>query len=57
MRVLIIEDERKTASFIRSALQAEGFTADTASTGEEGLELVLANAFDTVVLDIMLPTA
>ena len=55
MRILVVEDETKTASFIRRALQAEGFTADTARTGEEGLERALEGTYDAVVLDIMLP--
>ena len=55
MRVLVIEDERKTASFIRRALQEEGFTVDCASAGEDGLGRALGGSYDAVVLDIMLP--
>ncbi len=55
MRVLVVEDERKTASFIRKALQAEGFAVDVCHSGEGGLEAALATAFDGIVLDIMLP--
>lgn len=55
MRVLVVEDERKTASFIRRALQGEGFTVEVASRGDDGLTLASTEVFDTIVLDIMLP--
>jgi DNA-binding response OmpR family regulator len=55
VRVLVIEDEKKTASFIRRALQAEGFIVDCAHAGEEGLDLALGGVYDALVLDIMLP--
>ena len=55
MRVLIVEDEKKTASFVRKALQTEGFAVDVCRNGEEGLAALQATAFDAVVLDIMLP--
>jgi two-component system, OmpR family, response regulator len=55
MRVLVVEDEKKTASFIRKALQAEGFAVDVLENGDAVLPAVEATAFDAVVLDIMLP--
>lgn len=55
MRVLIVEDEKKMASFVRKALQAEGFTADVVHRGDEVLAATLTTVFDVIVLDIMLP--
>ena len=55
MRVLIVEDEKKTASFIRKALQAEGFAADVCHNGDEAWAAASATSFDAIVLDIMLP--
>ena len=55
MRVLVVEDEKKTASFIRKALQAEGFAVDVCHNGEEALAAASATPFDGIVLDIMLP--
>lgn len=55
MRVLVVEDEPKTASFIRKALQAEGFAVDICRRGDEAATLAVATPFDCLVLDIMLP--
>jgi DNA-binding response OmpR family regulator len=55
MRILVVEDERKTASFIRKALQTEGFAVDVCHAGDEGLAAVQTTPFDLLVLDIMLP--
>jgi DNA-binding response OmpR family regulator len=55
MRVLVVEDEKKTASFIRKALQAEGFAVDVFHTGDEGLTAARTAPYDAMVLDIMLP--
>ena len=55
MRVLVVEDEKKTALFIRKALQAENFAVDVCQNGEEALAAASATPFDAVVLDIMLP--
>ncbi|HEY3854281.1 MAG TPA: response regulator transcription factor [Verrucomicrobiae bacterium] len=55
MRVLVVEDERKTASFIRKALQTEGFAVDICNNGNEVAELTATTPFDCLVLDVMLP--
>ncbi len=55
MRVLIVEDEKKMASFIRKALQAEGFAVDVLHEGGGVLAAASATNFDVIVLDIMLP--
>src|SRR3954468_23183229 len=55
MRILVVEDEPKTASFIRKALQAEAFAVDVLHNGEQALAAVDATPFDVIVLDIMLP--
>ena len=55
MRVLVVEDERKTASFIRSALEAEHIAADLCHNGPQALADAMRISFDAIVLDIMLP--
>ena len=55
MRILVVEDERKTASFVRKALQDEGFAADVCSNGNEAIALAASTPFDAIILDIMLP--
>ncbi len=55
MRVLVVEDEKKTASFIRKALQAENFAVDVTHNGDDALALAFTTPFDGIVLDIMLP--
>lgn len=55
MRVLVVEDETKTASFICKALESEGFAVDVCHNGEDALAAATATPFDALVLDIMLP--
>ena len=55
MRVLVVEDEKKAASFIRKALQEEGMAVDILHNGSDALSAVQTTRFDVVVLDIMLP--
>jgi two-component system OmpR family response regulator len=55
MRVLVVEDDSKIASFVVNGLKQNGFAVDHAPDGEEGLELAQAVSYDAAVLDIMLP--
>jgi len=55
MRILIVEDEAKVASLIKKGLEEEGYAADVASDGEEGLSMLQMNVYDAAVLDLMLP--
>lgn len=55
MRILLIEDEKKIASFIERGLAEQRFTIDMAYDGEEGLYLAEINPYDLIILDIMLP--
>jgi two-component system OmpR family response regulator len=55
MRILLVEDDSKIASFITKGLKAAGYATDHARDGEEGLHLALAEPYDTAIVDIMLP--
>ena len=55
MRILIIEDEKKTAGFLKKGLTENGFVVDTAHTAEDGLLQVHETDYDLVILDVMLP--
>jgi len=55
MRILVVEDEKKTASFICKALRDEGFAVDVCHNGDDALAAARATPFDALVLDIMLP--
>ncbi|MCW0219637.1 MAG: response regulator transcription factor [Prosthecobacter sp.] len=55
MRVLVVEDEKKMASFILKGLKEVGFLPEVCHRGDEALVRILSSAFDAVVLDIMLP--
>ena len=55
MRILVVEDEKKLASFIRKALQAEAFAVDVLHNGDEVFAAASSTAFDVILLDIMLP--
>jgi len=55
LRVLIVEDDRKIASFIMKGLKQTGFAVDHADNGEDGLLLAKQGVYDAAVIDIMLP--
>ncbi len=55
MRILLIEDDKKIASFITKGMKEAGFTVDHASDGETGLDLALSESYDAAIVDIMLP--
>ncbi len=55
MRILIIEDERKTAAYLQKGLSESGFVADVARRGEDGLHLALTEEYDLIILDVLLP--
>ena len=55
MRILVVEDEKKVASFIKRALEEEYFSVDVAFDGKEGINLALSEEYDLFILDIMLP--
>jgi two-component system OmpR family response regulator len=55
MRILLVEDDLKIASFILKGLKEAGFAADHAADGEEGLYMALTEPYDTAIIDIMLP--
>jgi two-component system, OmpR family, response regulator len=55
MKVLLIEDDRKILSFIKKGLKEQGFLVDTCENGDEGYDLASEQAYDLLILDIMLP--
>ena len=55
MKILIVEDESKTAKFLKKGLGEAGFVVDVASDGLDALHLAQESEFDLVILDIMLP--
>lgn len=55
MRILVIEDEKKVASFIKKGLEEEFYAVDVALNGKEGFELASKEEYDLIVLDVMLP--
>ena len=55
MRILVIEDEKKTAFFVERGLRESGFVVDLTSDGERGLQLALTRRHDLLILDVMLP--
>lgn len=55
MRVLLVEDDRKIATFLEKGLRESGFIVETRHDGREGLNLALSANFDAAVIDIMLP--
>ncbi|MBI4326020.1 MAG: heavy metal response regulator transcription factor [Chloroflexi bacterium] len=55
MRILIVEDEHKTAAYLHKGLSESGFVADVAHRGDDGLHLALTRDYDLIILDVMLP--
>lgn len=55
MRILVVEDEKKVASFIKKGLEEEYYQVDTASNGKEALDLVYDNEYDLIISDVMMP--
>jgi two-component system copper resistance phosphate regulon response regulator CusR len=55
MRILVVEDEKKTAAFLAKGLREAGFSIDVAVDGEAGLAQARTNKFDLLIVDIMLP--
>jgi two-component system OmpR family response regulator len=55
MRILVVEDDAKIASFVEKGLRQAGYAVDTVSDGEEGLAMAQFNPYDAAVVDIMLP--
>jgi heavy metal response regulator len=55
VRILVVEDEKKVAQFIRQALEEEGYEVDVAPDGEQGLALAQTGRYELIVLDVMLP--
>src|ERR1051325_4269872 len=55
MRILVVEDDKKIASFVIKGLKQSGFAADHAANGTDGLALAVSTPYDTAVVDIMLP--
>ncbi|HLP75738.1 MAG TPA: response regulator transcription factor [Candidatus Paceibacterota bacterium] len=55
MKVLVIEDEKKIASFVRKGLEAQGFVVEVSNNGDEGFALATTRPYDAAVMDIMLP--
>ncbi len=55
MRILVVEDEKKVASFIKRGLEEEGFSVDVAHDGDEGRYMAETNPYDLILMDVMLP--
>lgn len=55
MRILLVEDDSKIATFVQNGLRQEGFAVDRTEDGEQALHLALTVAYDAAVVDIMLP--
>lgn len=55
MKLLLVEDEKKTVDYLRRGFSEHGYTIDTALNGIDGLKLATVNEYDAIILDIMLP--
>jgi two-component system, OmpR family, copper resistance phosphate regulon response regulator CusR len=55
MRILVVEDEHRVASFVMRALKENGYEVDLAETGEKAIHLAIQNSYDSILLDLRLP--
>ncbi len=55
MKVLVVEDERKAAAYLKRGLEENGFVADVADNGEDGTHLAQTRLYDLIILDVLLP--
>jgi DNA-binding response OmpR family regulator len=55
MRILVVEDESKVARFLKKGLEAEGYEVETAADGKSGEKLARTEAYDLILLDVLLP--
>ncbi len=55
MRLLVVEDEKKVAAFLRKGLEQEAYTVEVAGNGKRALELALGEPYDLIILDLLLP--
>src|ERR1035438_6573362 len=55
MKILVVEDDRKIASFIQRGLKEQGFVVEVCADGNEGYTRAISQTYDVVILDIMLP--
>lgn len=55
MRILLVEDDAKIASFIKRGLKSAGYAVDHAADGNQGLDMAFSVSYDTLIVDIMLP--
>lgn len=55
MRILVVEDDEKIASFVRKGLEQSGFAVDQTGNGEDGLFLAQTEQYDAAIIDVMLP--
>jgi two-component system copper resistance phosphate regulon response regulator CusR len=57
LRILIVEDDKKTVSYLKKGLSENGFVVDAALDGSDGLHMALSTPYDLIILDVMLPGA
>ncbi len=55
MKLLIVEDQKKAAAYLRKGLEENGFVVDVAGDGEDGLHLARTGEYDVIILDVLLP--
>ena len=55
MKILVVEDERKTAAYLKRGLEENGFVVDLAENGEDGAHLARTQTYELIILDVLLP--